>query len=97
MPLSTDAVHARLGELPGWLFRDSALVRQYLFPSFADAIAFVTRVAFDAEAHDHHPDLAVSYRRVTVTWTTHESGGVTEKDFDGAIASERFARSLAAS
>ena len=70
---------------PIWLgvSDDNALVRQFTFPSFPDAIAFVTRLAFDAEAADHHPDLTVQYKRVTVTWSTHSEGGVTAKDFDG--------------
>ena len=72
--------------------RDNALVRQYTFRGFPDAIAFVTRLAFDAEATDHHPDLAVSYKRVTVTWSTHSEGGVTEKDVAGARQADAIAR-----
>jgi len=79
---------------PGWILRDNALTTRYVFDSFADAIAFVTRLAFEAEAHDHHPDLVVSYRRVTVSWTTHSAGGVTEKDFDGAMQSDRIAQAF---
>jgi len=54
----------------------------------------ITRLAFDAEKADHHPDLVVSYRRVTVTWTTHSEGGVTEKDFAGAALADDVAGSL---
>ena len=72
--------------------RDNALVRQFTFRGFPDAIAFVTRLAFDAEANDHHPDLAVSYKRVTVTWSTHSEGGVTEKDVAGARQADAIAR-----
>ena len=49
-----------------------------------DAIAFVTRLAFDAEAADHHPDILINYKRVTLTFSTHSAGGLTEKDFAGA-------------
>src|SRR3990172_2414975 len=84
MSLSADDLAARLSSAPGWTLTDNALTRQYTFPSFADAIAYVTRLAFEAEAADHHPDLTVNYRRVTVRWTTHSEGGVTEKDFAGA-------------
>ena len=66
-------------------------MRQYRLASFPDAIGFVTRVAFDAEAADHHPDLLVSYRNVTVTWSTHSAGGITQKDLDGAAATDRVA------
>jgi 4a-hydroxytetrahydrobiopterin dehydratase len=50
------------------------------------------RLAFDAEAADHHPDLLVSYKRVTVTWSTHSEGGVTEKDVAGARQADVIAR-----
>ena len=84
MKLSAQEIEARLETLPGWAVRESALVRQFTFRGFPDAVAFVTRLAFDAEAADHHPDLLVSYKRVTVTWSTHSEGGVTEKDVAGA-------------
>jgi 4a-hydroxytetrahydrobiopterin dehydratase len=63
-----------------WTERDGALERELVFPGFPEAIAFVNRVADLAESEDHHPDLAISYRRVTVRWTTHSAGGVTERD-----------------
>jgi 4a-hydroxytetrahydrobiopterin dehydratase len=92
MTLSREQIDARLRDLPGWTFEDNAIVRKLTFASFPDAIAFVTRVAFDAEAADHHPDLHISYKRVTMSWSTHDAGGVTEKDFVGA----REAHALAA-
>ena len=76
----------------GWTRNDSALVRTVTFPSFVDAIAFVTRLAFYAESVDHHPDLAVSYRKVTVTWTTHDKGGVTSKDLAAAKFTDTLVR-----
>jgi len=84
MGLSDTEITAALSKLPGWTFDGNAIVRSFRLPSFPDAIAFVTRIAFDAESHDHHPDLQVSYRNVTVKWTTHSDGGVTEKDLTGA-------------
>ncbi|MEZ5099112.1 MAG: 4a-hydroxytetrahydrobiopterin dehydratase [Thermoleophilia bacterium] len=64
----------------GWQERDGALEREFSFGSFADAIAFVNRVAALAEAEDHHPDIAVHYRRVVLRWWTHTAGGVTDRD-----------------
>ena len=64
----------------GWQERDEALEREFEFPSFPEAIAFVNRVAELAEAENHHPDIAVSYRRVTLRWTTHSAGGITDRD-----------------
>ena len=93
MPRLSDAeIHAALSSLPGWKHDGNALVRQYTFAGFPDAIAFVTRLAFDAEAADHHPDLAVSYKRVTVTWSTHSDGGVTDKDVRGAQQADAAAK-----
>ncbi|MCC7010768.1 MAG: 4a-hydroxytetrahydrobiopterin dehydratase [Acidobacteria bacterium] len=92
--LDEPQVQQRLGERPGWSLRDGAIATRYAFASFPDAIAFVTRLAFDAEASDHHPDLLVNYRRVTVSWSTHSAGGVTEKDFAGAAQSDRIAQAF---
>ena len=94
MKLSTTEVESRLAQHSGWTGRGDGLVRTFTFTSFPDAIAFVTRLAFDAEAADHHPDLAVSYRRVTVTWSTHSEGGITEKDFAGAAQADAIAGRL---
>ena len=82
--LSPDDVHAALRDLPGWRFLDNAIVKEFTFAGFPEAVAFVTRLVPGSEAADHHPDLAVSYRRVTVTFTTHSKGGVTAKDIAGA-------------
>jgi 4a-hydroxytetrahydrobiopterin dehydratase len=94
MKLSTDQVEAKLAGVPGWTQDGSAIRRQYTFDGFASAIAFVVRIGFDAEAADHHPDITLSnYKKVTVTFTTHSAGGLTEKDFAGAAAADRvFAR-----
>jgi 4a-hydroxytetrahydrobiopterin dehydratase len=94
MKLSDSDVQARLADLPGWRATADAISRRYQFPSFPDAVAFVTRLGFAAEAADHHPDLVVSYTRVTVTWTTHSEGGVSPKDFDGARQSDMIAGKL---
>jgi 4a-hydroxytetrahydrobiopterin dehydratase len=91
MKLESNVIESRLRELPGWTFEDDALRKQFTFAGFPDAIAFVTRLAFDAAAADHHPDLQISYRRVTVVWSTHSEKGVTEKDFEGVRQTESAA------
>jgi 4a-hydroxytetrahydrobiopterin dehydratase len=63
-----------------WEEQDGALVREFELPSFGAAIDFVVRVAQLAEAADHHPDIDVRYRRVTIRWTTHSARGITDKD-----------------
>ena len=94
MKLTPAEVDSRLAERAGWAVRDNGLTRTFTLTSFADAIAFVTRLAFDAESADHHPDLHVNYRKVTVTWSTHSEGGITEKDLAGAGTADRVAASF---
>jgi len=79
-----------LAGLPGWTLEGAAIRKQFVFDGFASAVAFVVRVGFDAEAADHHPDILISnYKKVTLTFTTHSEGGLTEKDFAGAEAAEK--------
>jgi 4a-hydroxytetrahydrobiopterin dehydratase len=66
--------------LGDWIESGGALERTIELPSFRAAIALVNRVADLAEAENHHPDIEVSYRRVTIRWTTHSAGGITERD-----------------
>ena len=88
--LSTGQVREKLGRLPGWTQEGSTIRKQFVFDGFASAVAFVVRVGFDAEAADHHPDILISnYKKVTLTFSTHSEGGLTEKDFAGAEAAER--------
>jgi len=97
MKLPAEEIATRLRGLPGWTMADGALQRQFTFTSFPDAIAYVTRLAFDAEAADHHPDLQISYKRVTVRWSTHSAGGITEKDFAGVRRADTIAARTSAS
>jgi 4a-hydroxytetrahydrobiopterin dehydratase len=63
-----------------WQEQDNALVREFELPSFPAAIDFVVRLGELAQSENHHPDIDIRYRRVTVRWTTHSEGGITEKD-----------------
>jgi 4a-hydroxytetrahydrobiopterin dehydratase len=63
-----------------WQEQDGALVREFELPTFPAAIEFVVELAGIAESENHHPDIDIRYRRVTVRWTTHSEGGITEKD-----------------
>ena len=84
-------VAQRMTALDGWELDGDAIRKEYAFASFADAIAFVNRLAPQADAMDHHPDILVSYKRVTLTYSTHSEGGLTEKDFAGAAMADRLA------
>jgi len=66
---------------PGWAEVDGGLERTYELPSFAEAIGFVNRVAELAEQENHHPDIQISYRKVSLRWTTHSAGGLTDRDY----------------
>ena len=71
-------------------------MKTFELPTFPDAIAFVTRIAERAEAADHHPDLDIRYRKVRVALSTHDAGGLTDKDFDLAAEIEACARVIIA-
>jgi 4a-hydroxytetrahydrobiopterin dehydratase len=79
--LSDEEVRGRLASCPGWVLADDEIRRVYPFPDFKAAMAFVNRVAELAEAADHHPDILINYNRVTLTLTSHDSGGLTDRDF----------------
>lgn len=75
-------IEKNLVRIPGWGFTGSALSRERRFPSFMEAIGFVNRVARAAEEIDHHPDITIHYRQITLTLWTHSEGGVTDKDLE---------------
>ena len=90
MPKLTPAdVEQRMKSLSGWTLDGDAIRKQFTFKDFLEAIAFVNRLAPPAEAADHHPDILINYRRVTLTWSTHSEGGLTDKDFAGAAMADR--------
>ena len=89
--LTDEAVAAGLASLAGWTRDGDTITKTYTFGSYMDGIAFVNATAEAAEAADHHPDMAVGYKRVTVTLSTHSSGGISQKDLDLATALEALA------
>ena len=93
--LSDAQIADRLAAHPGWTREGDRLRREFVFANFPDAVAFIVRVGFEAEAVDHHPDIEVHYRRVTLAYWTHSEGGITEKDFTGAAAANRLGPPLA--
>ena len=91
MKLSQTDAERRIKSLSGWALRGDEIHKQYTFKDFPAAIAFVNRIAPGAEAADHHPDIQINYKRVTLTYSTHSEGGLTEKDFAGAAAADGLA------
>jgi 4a-hydroxytetrahydrobiopterin dehydratase len=84
-PLTPAEIQLELGGLPGWMHEGGALVKTFMFGGFREAFSFMTRVALEAEARDHHPDWANVYNRVTIRLNTHSAGDtVTVKDVEFA-------------
>ncbi len=80
-PLTSAEIRKALAALPGWVFERDALAKEFQFENFRDALAFMVRVGFEAEALDHHPEWTNIYDRVIVRLNTHSAGGkVTAKD-----------------
>ncbi|HEU4326863.1 MAG TPA: 4a-hydroxytetrahydrobiopterin dehydratase [Roseiflexaceae bacterium] len=81
MKLTDAEIAERLERLKNWSREGDEIRRTFKLRSFPDAIGFVTRVGFLAESAGHHPDIDIRYKRVTLALTTHDAGGLTEKDF----------------
>jgi 4a-hydroxytetrahydrobiopterin dehydratase len=89
--LTEAEISQQLQNLPGWTIEEQQLRRTYSFKNFVEAINFVNRLVEPAETTGHHPDISISYNQVTISLTTHDLGGLTQKDFDLAkIISQLF-------
>jgi 4a-hydroxytetrahydrobiopterin dehydratase len=84
--LSESEIQSKLRELPGWSLREGKLHRDLTFRDFNAAFGFMARVALYAEKRDHHPEWSNVYNRVSIDLTSHDAGGLTERDFDLARA-----------
>jgi 4a-hydroxytetrahydrobiopterin dehydratase len=85
--------HALTG-LSGWTVKDAKLHREYEFPDFPHAIGFITTAALGIEKMDHHPEWFNVYNKVRIDLSTHDSGGITQKDVDLAHLLEKIAVKL---
>jgi 4a-hydroxytetrahydrobiopterin dehydratase len=82
-PLAPTKIQAALAGLPGWTFKRDALVKNFQFKDFREAMGFMVRAAFEAESMNHHPEWTNVYNRVHVRLNTHDAGGkVTAKDVE---------------
>ncbi len=79
--LSEEEIDERLSETEGWKREGNFIKRTFQFPSFKEAIEFINMVAALAEQEDHHPDLYNVWRKVELKFTTHDEGGLTQRDF----------------
>jgi 4a-hydroxytetrahydrobiopterin dehydratase len=87
--LTRQEIDEQLTTLDGWTLDGTAIRKQFTFKGFPEAVAFVNRLVPDAERADHHPDIAINYRRVTLSYSTHDEGGLTAKDIAGAKIADR--------
>ena len=79
--LTTEEIENRLRDLKGWEFNENALETTFEFDNFKEAFTLMTRIAFECEAANHHPDWTNVYNRLHIRLNTHDAGGVTKKDF----------------
>jgi 4a-hydroxytetrahydrobiopterin dehydratase len=93
--LSKAEIDGQLKTLDGWTLDGTAIRKQFTFKGFPEAVAFVNRLVPDAERADHHPDITINYRRVTLSYSTHDEGGLTAKDIAGAKMADRQAQEKA--
>lgn len=86
--LSADEISIALKPLNGWALTEdaTAITKRFTFANFPEAFAFMTKIAFVAEGMNHHPDWTNVYNRVDVRLSTHDAGGLTQRDFDLAQA-----------
>ena len=79
--LTTKQVSLHLKTVPNWSKRARAILRTFKFEGFLKGIDFVNRIARKAQKLSHHPDIDIRFDKVTLKLTTHDEGGITEKDF----------------
>jgi 4a-hydroxytetrahydrobiopterin dehydratase len=89
--LNHEQIEAALAELDGWGFRDEGFVRTFRFADFVHAVDFVEELAEIAEAQKHHPDIDIRYNKVTLRLSSHDAGGVTQRDVRLAEAIQELA------
>lgn len=91
--LDTGRARSAVAELAGWNLSDEAtkISRRFVFADFNEAFAFMTRVALKAEKMDHHPEWSNIYKTVDVTLSTHDAGGLTERDLKLARFMDKIA------
>ncbi len=88
MLLTQESITKKLQSLQGWEQSGSEIEKQFKFKSFIESIGFVNKVALLSEKADHHPDILIQYSKVKITLSTHNEGGITDKDFSLATEIE---------
>lgn len=86
--MADEEIEARLEELEGWERSGDSIRKQFSFGDFVGSVEFVKRLVAPAEDMNHHPDLEISWNKVTVSLSTHSEGGITGADFELAAKIE---------
>lgn len=87
--LNQEQIEKKLNELDGWTYEKPVIKKKFEFDDFREAFSKMTAIAFAAEEQQHHPDWKNSYNSLTISLTSHEEGGITDKDFKMAKAIEK--------
>ena len=82
MSLTQTEIDQKIEAIPQWQQKEQTITRTFKFKNFVEAVAFVDKLVEPAEAAGHHPDIAISYNKVDIFLTSHDAGGLTQKDFD---------------
>jgi len=88
--LSQEEINNHLESLEGWTYSDNAIHTSFEFENFKEAFTLMTRIAFEAEAQQHHPEWSNVYNELEISLSTHDAGGITEKDFKLAKTIEKI-------
>jgi 4a-hydroxytetrahydrobiopterin dehydratase len=92
--LTSDEIADRLKQLDGWAHDGKTIRKTFTLHDFPEAVLFVSALVPGAEEADHHPDIEIHYKRVVLSYSTHDKGGLTQKDFDGAAMADAVAAEM---
>lgn len=91
--LNQQEIQAKMTTIdPAWEQKGNFIICKFVFKNFIEAFSFMTAVALVAEKSGHHPNWENEYNKVTISLSTHDAGGITEKDFDLAIAIDKISK-----
>ena len=90
MIYNKSTIQKEIQELKGWGFKDNAIDKAYVFKNFSEALAFIVQIGCVSEKQNHHAEIWNVYNKVTLRLSTHDAGGVTDKDFKLAVAIDQL-------
>ncbi len=91
MIYNKSTIQKEIQELKGWGFKDNAIDKAYVFKNFSEALAFIVQIGCVSEKQNHHAEIWNVYNKVTLRLSTHDAGGVTDKDIKLAAAIDKLA------